>query len=286
MIEALGERGVAFSGESSHQVITAFAEERVANWAKEMLKKTPQEEDQTPPQVILQDIIKHTLDILEIENSTKRTELLLTPIEQGFKRLVAFSLSSETALRIEVVDPRNGLDPQNGKHIVAGNILRLAFLRVHPKEELIQRVKPSPNPIFRQIPQPKQDETYASVRGPHQKNLFGRTFGSDRSPKLIVEIQTVRRNMARQEKAPSPSSVDGVDGPLYTEDQLRILRERLGLSQVKLARALGVSRSLITEAEKGRRNGEKTRRRISEGLLRIYEQEGKPIPVFEVDQAE
>ena len=56
--------------------------------------------------------------------------------------------------------------------------------------------------------------------------------------------------MARQEKAPSPSSVDGVDGPLYTEDQLRILRERLGLSQVKLARALGVSRSLITEAEK------------------------------------
>ncbi len=56
-----------------------------------------------------------------------------------------------------------------------------------------------------------------------------------------------------------------------TPESLRALRLSLGLSQAEAAHAVGVSRGLVAEAERGRRTGERTLARIALGLRSLAE---------------
>ena len=51
-----------------------------------------------------------------------------------------------------------------------------------------------------------------------------------------------------------------------TPQSVKALRQSLGLTQAQAARAVGVSRGLLAEAERGRRAGERTLARIALGL--------------------
>ena len=71
--------------------------------------------------------------------------------------------------------------------------------------------------------------------------------------------------------AGTPVALDGAaetpDGALaVTPASLRALREQLGLTQAEAAQAIGISRGLLAEAERGRRAGERTLTRIALGL--------------------
>ncbi len=56
-----------------------------------------------------------------------------------------------------------------------------------------------------------------------------------------------------------------------TPESLKALRLSLGLSQAEAAHAVGVSRGLVAEAERGRRTGERTLARIALGLRALAE---------------
>jgi transcriptional regulator with XRE-family HTH domain len=54
-----------------------------------------------------------------------------------------------------------------------------------------------------------------------------------------------------------------------TPEGLKAQRQRLGLTQAEAARAIGISRGLLAEAERGRRAGERTLARIALGLREL-----------------
>ena len=61
-----------------------------------------------------------------------------------------------------------------------------------------------------------------------------------------------------------------LDGDMaVTPASLRAVRESLGLTQAQAARSIGISRGLLAEAERGRRNGERTLARIALGLREL-----------------
>ncbi len=73
----------------------------------------------------------------------------------------------------------------------------------------------------------------------------------------------------RQGETPEGETPDGEtpDGVLaVTPESIKGLRQTLGLSQAEAARAIGISRGLLAEAERGRRAGERTLTRIALGL--------------------
>jgi ABC-type multidrug transport system ATPase subunit len=60
------------------------------------------------------------------------------------------------------------------------------------------------------------------------------------------------------------------DGALaVTPASIKVLRQRLGLSQAEAARVIGISRGLFAEAERGRRAWERTLARIALGLREL-----------------
>jgi DNA-binding XRE family transcriptional regulator len=68
------------------------------------------------------------------------------------------------------------------------------------------------------------------------------------------------------------------DGTMaITPASLRTLRESLGLTQAQAARGIGVSRGLLAEAERGRRNGERTLARIALGLRELAAHHATPV---------
>jgi len=274
-----------------NHAILFFVEDRVGVWCRRLSSESGENLETT-----VQGLIDGGLAVLNQADGVHSLRLPNPPVsasEDGGQpflpglKPIGVLIPNDLQNRLEKTAKSFGLDSQKTEDIkaVAAYLIKAAYFKAHPQEPVTPPSLPPPTTIFRQIPQSEQDDTYASVRGLHQKTPFGRNFGSDRSPELTAAIQRVRQNRTPSETQEA-SLVVGVDGPLYTGGQLKILREELGLSQAKLAQLLGVSRPLITEAEAGRRSGEKTRKRLSDGLRGVYEQEGKPIPVFEVDQAE
>lgn len=73
------------------------------------------------------------------------------------------------------------------------------------------------------------------------------------------------------EALPEPDhESDTPDGAMaITPETLRAWRLALGLSQAEAAHAVGVSRGLLAEAERGRRRGERTLARIALGLREL-----------------
>ena len=52
---------------------------------------------------------------------------------------------------------------------------------------------------------------------------------------------------------------------MLSPERVRSVRKLLGMTQAEAARAVGVSRGLLAEAERGRRAGERTLTRLLEG---------------------
>ena len=61
-------------------------------------------------------------------------------------------------------------------------------------------------------------------------------------------------------------------------ERVRSVRKLLGMTQAEAARAVGVSRGLLAEAERGRRAGERTLTRLLEGLRIVAEDRGVALP--------
>jgi excinuclease ABC subunit A len=75
------------------------------------------------------------------------------------------------------------------------------------------------------------------------------------------------------------------DGALaVTPASVKALRQALGLSQAEAAQAIGVSRALLAEAERGRRAGERTLARIALGLRGVQYLEGAKRPCAPAQQ--
>jgi excinuclease ABC subunit A len=77
----------------------------------------------------------------------------------------------------------------------------------------------------------------------------------------------LRNVLSIEEPSPEEASTDGSFA--ITADMLKALRRSLGLSQAEAAHGIGVSRGLLAEAERGRRNGERTLTRIALGLREL-----------------
>ncbi len=73
------------------------------------------------------------------------------------------------------------------------------------------------------------------------------------------------------------AAAPGRNGALSPE-RVRSVRKLLGMTQAEAARAVGVSRGLLAEAERGRRAGERTLTRLLEGLRIVAEDRGVALP--------
>ena len=175
---------------------------------------------------------------------------------------------------------------------LAVHALRVAYLAKHPKQpEEAPPLPPSPlAAIFRPAPLPAPPSPPQAGRGGAAKKLGG--TGSLLPPGTVpAQIRAALANGSQSDRSgfarmparqrmraagPPPLTPEDkaelVKGPLFTVQEIRAKREELGLSQARLARALGVSRGLVAEAERGRRAGERTRQRLTAGLRRLLRQ--------------
>ncbi len=206
-------------------------------------------------------------------------------------RMVAGTLDPEVVQELEDIAAAAG-DGAATVRTLAVHTLRVAYLAKHPKQpEEVPPLPPSPlAAIFRPAPLPLPAPPSQPGRGGVAKKLGGTgsllppgTVPAQLRAALANGTQSDRpgfgRLPARQRMrttGPPPLTPEDkaelVKGPLFTVKEIRAKREELGLSQARLARALGVSRGLIAEAERGRRAGERTRQRLTAGLRRLLRQ--------------
>ncbi len=202
-------------------------------------------------------------------------------------RTVASTLSPEVVKELEDIAAAAG-DGAATVRVLAVHALRVAYLAKHPKQpEEAPPLPPSPlAAIFRPAPLPPSSPAQPGRDGVAKK--LGGT-GSLLPPGTVpAQLRAALANGAQSDRpgfarvparqrmrtaGPPPLTPEDkaelVKGPLFTVKEIRAKREELGLSQARLARALGVSRGLVAEAERGRRAGERTRQRLTAGLRRL-----------------
>lgn len=206
-------------------------------------------------------------------------------------RMVAGTLSPEMVKELEDIAAAVG-DGAVTVRALSVHALRVAYLAKHPKQpEEVPPLAPSPlAAIFRPVPLPLPSSPSQPGRGGVAKKLGGTgsllppgTVPAQLRAALANGSQSDRTGFARvparqrmRAAGPPPLTPEDkaelVKGPLFTVKEIRAKREELGLSQARLARALGVSRGLVAEAERGRRAGERTRQRLTAGLRRLLRQ--------------
>ena len=206
-------------------------------------------------------------------------------------RTVAGTLSPEVVQKLEDIVAAAG-DGAATVRALSAHALRVAYLAKHPKQpEEVPPLPPSPlAAIFRPAPLPLPSSPAQPGRGGVAKKLGG--TGSLLPPGTVPsQLRAALANGSQSDRAgfahvparqrmraagPPPLTPEDkaelVKGPLFTVKEIRAKREELGLSQARLARALGVSRGLVAEAERGRRAGERTRQRLTAGLRRLLRQ--------------
>ncbi len=206
-------------------------------------------------------------------------------------RTVAGTLSPEVVQKLEDIAAAAG-DGAATVRALSAHALRVAYLAKHPKQpEEVPPLPPSPlAAIFRPAPLPLPASPAQPGRGGVAKKLGG--TGSLLPPGTVpAQLRAALANGSQSDRAgfahvparqrmraagPPPLTPEDkaelVKGPLFTVKEIRAKREELGLSQARLARALGVSRGLVAEAERGRRAGERTRQRLTAGLRRLLRQ--------------
>lgn len=91
--------------------------------------------------------------------------------------------------------------------------------------------------------------------------------GLDSDPDPTSARSLAPRPQSPRAAPPRARVSSDIDAP--GADQLRDLRERLGLSQKEVATAAGLSRGLVAEVERGRRQNALTRLRIAETLAAL-----------------
>ena len=206
-------------------------------------------------------------------------------------RTVAGTLGPEIVKELEDLAAAVG-DGAATVRALSVHALRVAYLAKHPKQpEEVPPLPPSPlAAIFRPAPLPPPSSPSQAGRGGEEKKLGGTgsllppgTVPAQLRAALASGSQSDRTGFARvparqrmRAAGPPPLTPEDkaelVKGPLFTVKEIRAKREELGLSQARLARALGVSRGLVAEAERGRRAGERTRQRLTAGLRRLLRQ--------------
>jgi len=105
-------------------------------------------------------------------------------------------------------------------------------------------------------------EHVASVPESFTGHYLCGALGLDIPPPIVATNGQVGRH-----RTPGAQTHDGAMA--ITPAGLRAQRESLGLTQLQAARGIGVSRGLLAEAERGRRNGERTLARIALGLREL-----------------
>ncbi len=205
-------------------------------------------------------------------------------------RTVAGTLSPEMVKELEDLAAVD--DSAATVRALSVHALRVAYLAKHPKQpEEVPPLPPSPlAAIFRPAPLPPPSSPSQPGRGGVAQKLGGTgsllppgTVPAQLRAALANGSQSDRTGFARvparqrmRNAGPPPLTPEDkaelVKGPLFTVQEIRAKREELGLSQARLARALGVSRGLVAEAERGRRAGERTRQRLTAGLRRLLRQ--------------
>ena len=205
-------------------------------------------------------------------------------------RTVAGTLDPEVVQKLEDIAAVG--DGAATVRALSVHALRVAYLAKHPKQpEEVPPLPPSPlAAIFRPAPLPLPSSPAQPGRGGVAKKLGG--TGSLLPPGTApAQLRAALANGSQGDRAgfahvparqrmraagPPPLTPEDkaelVKGPLFTVQEIRAKREELGLSQARLARALGVSRGLVAEAERGRRAGERTRQRLTAGLRRLLRQ--------------
>ncbi|MDQ3701472.1 MAG: excinuclease ABC subunit UvrA, partial [Chloroflexota bacterium] len=104
--------------------------------------------------------------------------------------------------------------------------------------------------------------------GPEGGHGGGRLIAQGTPEQVAATEGSITGEYLRQVLAPRPPlREETADGTLaVTCESIKGLRLTLGLSQAEAARAIGISRGLLAEAERGRRAGERTLARIALGL--------------------
>ncbi|MAG37695.1 MAG: hypothetical protein CL878_15780 [Dehalococcoidia bacterium] len=207
-------------------------------------------------------------------------------------RMVACSLSPEVVKELEVLAAAVEGDAVSVRSLSV-HALRVEYLAKHPKQPEVE-LPPPPSPlaaIFRPAPPPPPPALPQPARRGVARSLGGSSSllppgtvpaqlraalanGSQNDRAGFVRVPA--RHRIRTSGPPPLTPEDEAElakGPLFTTAEIRAKREELGLSQARLARALGVSRGLVAEAERGRRAGERTLQRLTAGLRRLLRQE-------------
>ncbi|HEX2514156.1 MAG TPA: excinuclease ABC subunit UvrA, partial [Chloroflexota bacterium] len=102
--------------------------------------------------------------------------------------------------------------------------------------------------------------------GPEGGDGGGRLIAAGTPEAVAVTPGSVTGEYLRPIVAPPPPPGEPDRRLAMTPQSVKALRQSLGLTQAQAARAVGVSRGLLAEAERGRRAGERTLARIALGL--------------------
>ena len=90
--------------------------------------------------------------------------------------------------------------------------------------------------------------------------------------------QHLRGPLGLETAAPATEAALPERNGALSPERVRSVRKLLGMTQAEAARAVGVSRGLLAEAERGRRAGERTLTRLLEGLRIVAEDRGVALP--------